>query len=40
MSRAQAHRLKILFGLMGLNASELHANLTQLQVRVVGAELT
>ncbi|KAG1056454.1 hypothetical protein G6F43_001648 [Rhizopus delemar] len=30
-SKAAAHQMKILFGLMGLNAAELHGNLTQEQ---------
>ncbi|KAJ3413538.1 nucleolar DEAD-box protein required for synthesis of 60S ribosomal subunit [Chytridiales sp. JEL 0842] len=30
-SKAAAHHMKILFGLMGLKAAELHGNLTQLQ---------
>lgn len=30
-SKKQTHRTTILFGLMGLNAGELHGNLTQLQ---------
>jgi ATP-dependent RNA helicase DDX27 len=30
-SKAAAHQMKILFGLMGLNAGELHGNLTQEQ---------
>eukprot|EP00123_Amoebidium_parasiticum_P017680 comp23942_c6_seq1/m.42330 comp23942_c6_seq1/g.42330 ORF comp23942_c6_seq1/g.42330 comp23942_c6_seq1/m.42330 type:complete len:839 (-) comp23942_c6_seq1:320-2836(-) len=30
-SKASAHRMKIIFGLMGLKASELHGNLTQAQ---------
>lgn len=30
-SKKQTHRTTILFGLMGLNAAELHGNLTQLQ---------
>ena len=30
-SKAQAHRTKVLFGLAGLRAAELHGNLTQLQ---------
>jgi len=34
-TKAQAHRLHILFGLFGLKAAELHGNLTQLQVRVI-----
>ncbi|KAJ3210698.1 nucleolar DEAD-box protein required for synthesis of 60S ribosomal subunit [Dinochytrium kinnereticum] len=30
-SKAAAHRMKIVFGLLGLKAAELHGNLTQLQ---------
>jgi ATP-dependent RNA helicase DDX27 len=31
-SKAAAHHMKIIFGLLGLSAAELHGNLTQLQV--------
>jgi hypothetical protein len=31
--KVDAHRMKILFSLMGIEAAELHGNLTQVQVR-------
>ncbi len=31
-SKVAAHHMKIVFGLLGLSAAELHGNLTQLQV--------
>ena len=32
-TKKAVHRLRIVFGLLGLNATELHGNLTQLQVQ-------
>ena len=32
------HRMRIVFGLLGLKAAELHGNLTQLQVMQLGAD--
>jgi ATP-dependent RNA helicase DDX27 len=37
-SKAAAHHMKILFGLMGMKAAELHGNLTQLQVSSMKTE--
>ena len=34
-SKAAAHHMKILFGLLGLKAAELHGNLTQLKVFLI-----
>jgi hypothetical protein len=33
-AKKEAHRLKVIFGLAGLKAAELHGNLTQNQVRL------
>ena len=33
-TKKAVHRLRIVFGLLGLNSTELHGNLSQLQVRV------
>ena len=36
-SKAAAHHMKIVFGLLGLNACELHGNLTQQQVIIINS---
>lgn len=34
-TKALAHRMRIIFGLLGLQAAELHGNRTQLQVKIL-----